>query len=131
MSYVKALYGNVVGEDLNLKEGQIGYTERDFVMKDLEKRGILKLFPTFEEADAFKFVPSSVLFNQSYKTLNPPEGEDVPASKIDWTTGDPVLVDGIPANYIAEPVIEKVVEKVVEKTVKTDTTKTPVDPDKQ
>ena len=104
MSYVKSLYGNIVGENLNLKEGQVGFTDYDHHFKELEKRGIVKLFATYEEADAFKFVSSIELFNKSYKTLNPPEGEVPPPSLVDFANGGPIVTDGVPSNYIKEEV---------------------------
>ena len=115
MSYVKALYGSIIGSDVSLEEGAIGFTEKDHQLKDLEKAGKLKLFATLEEAEAFKYIPSSELFLKSYKTLNPPEGETPPPSLIDFVKGGPIVTDGIPSNYIIEPVIEtpKIKEVVV------------------
>lgn len=106
MSYVKALYGSIIGSDVSLEEGAIGFTEKDHQLKDLEKAGKLKLFATLEEAEAFKYIPSSELFMKSYKSLNPPEGENPPASLIDFVKGGPIVTDGIPSNYIIEPVVE-------------------------
>jgi hypothetical protein len=126
MSFVKALYGGVIGENLSLKEGQIGYTDFDWHFKELEKRGTVKLFATYEEADAYQYIPSSELFNKSYKTLNPPEGEVVPPSLINWETGDPTIIDGQFSNQPSAPVAVTEEAKTPEvKTPKVETAKAP------
>lgn len=117
MSYVKAIFGNVISEDVSLTEGQIGFTEKDHHFKDLVKRGIVKLFPTLEEAEAFEFISSRELFNQSYKSLNPEEGTNPEPSKIDWEKGEPVKIDGVPANYVKPKKVEKAAETPVPKVV--------------
>lgn len=102
MSYVKAIFGDVIGEDISLVEGKVGFTEKDHQFKELEARGICKLFKTLEEAENFKFKSSQQLFNESYKNLNPAEGEEPGPALIDFSKGQPAIIDGIPANYIIE-----------------------------
>lgn len=104
MSFVKALFGSVIGEDLSLEEGKIGFTKFDHQFKELEKRGIAKLFATYEEAEAFLFKTSKQLFMESYKSLNPPEGETAPPSSIDWANSQPIKVNGVPANHITQAI---------------------------
>ena len=126
MSYVKALYGHIVGEGLSLKEGQIGHIEDDrkHILNDLVKRGLVIVKDTYDEADAFKYIPSRDLFNKSYKSLNPPEGEDAPVSLIDWEKSQPTIVRGIPSNYIvADEVPKEVKKETVKKEVSEDTKK--------
>ena len=123
MSFVKALYGNIIGPDLSLKEGEIGHTESDHHLRQLEKRGLLVIKDTYEEAEAFKFIPRQELFAKSYKALNPPEGEDAAVSLIDWENSQPTIINGVPSNYI----IESKPEKEVKKTVVVNTSK-PEDP---
>lgn len=126
MSYVKALYGHVIGDGLSLSEGQIGYVENDFSVRELEKRGIVKIFATAEEADAFKFKSSQELFMESYQSLNPPLDKNgnpvsVSASTIDWDKSAPLVTDGVPSNYI----VETPVDVPVVKSVKVDPLQTP------
>jgi hypothetical protein len=115
MSFVKALYGDIVGEDVSLAEGKSGFTKFDHQFAELVKLGKAKLFETFEEAEAYIFKTSAQLFNESYKSLNPPEGETVAPSSIDWVKGGPVVTDGVPSNIIPQPVKEEVKEPVKSK----------------
>lgn len=142
MSYVKALFGDVIGEDVSVAEGKIGFTEKDYQFKELETRGICKLFPTLEEAENFKFKTSQQLFAESYKNLNPAEGDEAGVSLIDFAKGQPAIIDGVPANYIIEKETkeeptkkEEPIKTKVETNVKSDqaptTTTTPGDSDKK
>ena len=106
MSFVKVLYGTMVTSDFTLGEGKVGFTESDYLYQELEAKGICKLFPSKAEAEAYKFKSSMELFHESFKSLNPPEGEAVPAPTLDFEKCAPVVTDGVPSNIIAQPVIE-------------------------
>jgi hypothetical protein len=115
MSYVKALFGHITGEGLSLKEGQIGFIEdsKKHILNDLVKRGLVIVKDSHEEAEAFKFISRQELFNKSYKSLNPPDGEDAPVSLIDWSNSQPTIIKGVPSNYIIEEEPKKEVKKSV------------------
>jgi hypothetical protein len=105
MPFVKSLFGTLTTADFTLKEGSVGFTENPGAYRDMEARGLAKVFKTQEEADAFKFRSSHELFQESYLSLNPPEDKDgnpiqVPPATLDFANSQPVIIDGIPANYI-------------------------------
>ena len=107
MPFVKSLFGTLTTADFTLKEGSVGFTENPGSYRDMEARGLCKVFKTQEEANAFQFRPSHDLFEESYLSLNPPEDKDgnpiqVPAPTLDFANSQPMIIDGVPANYIKE-----------------------------
>ena len=107
MSYVKSLFGTVTTADFTLAEGKVGRTDYPELYKEMEARGIVKVFNTKDEADVFKFKPSLQLFNESYQSLNPPvdkNGEpiQVPVPTLNFATSEPFVIDGVPTNYLPQ-----------------------------
>lgn len=102
MSFVKALYGTIVTSDFTLPEGKVGFTETDRLYSELEKDGKVKLFKTQEEADGYEFKSSMQLFHESFKTLNPSEGEVTQPSSLDFEKSKPVIVDGKLSNEVVK-----------------------------
>jgi len=112
MSFVKVLYGSIVTADFTLGEGKIGFTESDHLYSEMETKGIVKLFATKAEAETYQFKTSMELFHESYKSLNPPEGETAPTPTVDFKESTPVVVEGKPSNIIEQPKAEAPVEEV-------------------
>jgi hypothetical protein len=110
MSFVKALYGTIVTSDFTLPEGKVGFTETDHLYSEMERDGKVKLFKTKEEADKYEYKSSMQLFHESFKTLNPPEGETAQPSSLDFEKSAPVIIDGKPSNEIVKK-DEEVVKK--------------------
>lgn len=110
MSFVKVLFGSIVTQDFTLSEGKVGFTESDHLYSEMEAKGIVKLFSTKAEAEAYVYKSSMELFHESYKSLNPPEGEVVLAPTLDFEKCAPVVTDGVPANIIEQPKVEVPVE---------------------
>jgi hypothetical protein len=102
MSFIKALYGTMVCDEFTIMEGGIGETQKPHNFTTLQEKGIVKIFDTYEEAVAFKYKSSSVLFAESFQSLNPPEGVTAKPSQIDFPNLQPVVVDGVPANHLSE-----------------------------
>lgn len=103
MSFVKALYGTIVSSDFTIAEGKVGFTESDHLYSEMETKGLVKLFPNKAEAEAYEFKSSMELFHESFKSLNPPEGEAIPAPTLDFKESTPVVTDGKPSNIISKP----------------------------
>jgi hypothetical protein len=120
VSYVKSLFGTITSADFVLPEGKVGRTDYPELYKEMEARGLVKVFNTKDEADAYKFKPSLELFNESYLSLNPPvdkNGEpiQVPAPTIDFAKSEPLVIDGVPTNYLPQepaPVVAPAVKPV-------------------
>lgn len=107
MPFIKSLFGTLVTPDFTLKEGAVGFTENPGSYRDMEARGLCKIFKTQEEAAAFQFRSSHSLFKESYLSLNPPEDEhgnvmEVPPPTLDFANSQPMIIDGVPANYVKE-----------------------------
>jgi hypothetical protein len=107
VSFVKALFGTVTTADFTLQEGKVGRTDYPELYKEMEARGIVKVFNTKDEADAFKFKPSLELFNESYLSLNPPldkNGDPIqfPTPTLNFATSEPFIVNGVPTNYLPQ-----------------------------
>jgi hypothetical protein len=112
--FKKLTAGTITGVDFKVDEGKVGFTESPDVLEDAEANGHVKFFDTRETAIAFKdYLSSTDLFMRSYKTLNPGVDDNgnlnvVPDSLLDFSTGNPVLINGVPANlavYARENVI--------------------------
>ena len=75
MLFVKAIFGNISIGEAYIREGGILPVEDskiDWAVKNLEKKGVLKIFKTYEEAEAFEFVPASEQAAKCLIHLNPP-----------------------------------------------------------
>ena len=93
MSFVKAICGAVIHKHFNLQEGQHTQVEdrlikNDWAVKDMEARGLIKTFATYEEADAFKFKGVCALAAESLPSLNPPVDKDGNALPVAMPTYD-------------------------------------------
>ena len=125
--YVKSLFGRIIGTDFSLNEGEIGETTNKNKYRGMEQKGLLIIRDTYEEAKAFKFKSSVQLFHESYPSLNPAPGVIPGPCTIDFANSCPLIINGIPSNYIIEQVeVTKQVEatkpaenKVEDSTVKT------------
>lgn len=108
--YVKSLFGRIIGTDFSLNEGEIGETTNKNKYRGMEQKGLLIIRDTYEEAKAFKFKSSVQLFHESYPSLNPAPGVIPGPCTIDFANSCPLIINGIPSNYIIEPEAPKTVE---------------------
>ena len=108
--YVKALFGRILSTDFSLNEGEIGETTNKNKYREMERKGLVVVRESFEEAQAFKFKPSVQLFHESYPSLNPAPGVVPGPVTLDFSNSCPVIINGVPSNYIIEPEVPKPVE---------------------
>ena len=102
--YVKSLFGRIIGTDFSLNEGEIGETTNKNKYRGMEQKGLLIIRDTYEEAKAFKFKSSVQLFHESYPSLNPAPGVIPGPCTIDFANSCPLIINGVPSNYIIEQV---------------------------
>lgn len=77
MSFVKAICGAVIHKNFTLSEGQIteyddDLIKKDWVLRQWEKDGLIKICKEYEDAVEFKFKGIQALAAESLPSLNPP-----------------------------------------------------------